>query len=44
MLNYIVSTIKTIGSVLIVGFVAIAGVSLVIYTFMILEELIAWII
>lgn len=43
-LTTIISFIKIICSALFVGFIAVAGIALVIYTFMILEELISSII
>lgn len=43
-LNSIISFIKIICSALFVGFIAVAGIALVIYTFMILEEFISSII
>ena len=43
-LNHILASIKSIGFAIVVGIIAISSVAIVIYTFMLLEDLIAWII
>jgi hypothetical protein len=43
LIKRMISFAKTICSAIFVGIIATSGVALVIYTFMMLEELIAWI-